>query len=275
MPINYLRDATSLSEYLERLRSLRALWHTKSEMWGGERVTRKGDEEALWFRGQPSKAKLAPKLYRKEYKDAHEAEIRSQFQSRAIQLMQSRVPEPDSKWDWYFLMQHYGAPTRLLDWTENPLIALFFAVDDQRNDGDASVWVLDPYWLNHRLFGDNVVGPLLPDWQEAHKYLKSLEDAFTFDQQVGKSRPAAIEPPHVDRRLAVQASRFVIFGKSQDMARISIVKQKKCRLAKIVIPRGSIDRVKEDLADCGVTYSMVYPDLEALGRELDSIWRKR
>jgi hypothetical protein len=59
---------------------------------------------------------------------------------------------PQDPWDWYFLMQHSGAPTRRLDWTEGSLIALYFAVRDAARDNDASadaaVWVLDPWWLN-------------------------------------------------------------------------------------------------------------------------------
>jgi hypothetical protein len=273
VPIIHSAHADTLPTFLSRIDSLRAKWGTKSETWEGEKITRKGEEEALWFRGQPSDAKLSPKLYRDEYSGSDEAEIRQQFQYRAIQLMQSNVPDPDRKWDWYFLMQHYGVPTRLLDWTENPLVALFFAVNDERNDKDAAVWVIDPYWLNHKLFKD-VVGPMLPDWQEAQSYLKTLENAFTFGRQVGKSRPAAIDPPHVDRRVAVQASHFVIFGQARDLARIRPVKDKNCRLAKIVIRKENVRSIREQLADCGVTRSLIFPDLEGLGREISASWKR-
>lgn len=171
-------------------------------------------------------------------------------------------------------MQHYGAPTRLLDWTDNPLVALFFAVTDEWNKGDAAVWVLDPYWLNHKLF-DDVVGPLLQDWSEAQVYLKKLEDAFMSDQQVRKQGPAAIDPPHVDRRLAVQSSHFVIFGKTQDLLKTRKVKDKRCRLAKILLRNDARAAVTEELEDCGITYSSIYPDLEALGKELSIYWKRR
>jgi hypothetical protein len=273
VPILHPTRANSLSAFLSRVDSLRRLWGTKSRTWEGEKIARKGEEEALWFRGQPADAKLSPKLYRAGYEDADEPEIRAQFQYRAIQLMQSNVPNPDRKWDWYFLMQHYGVPTRLLDWTENPLVALFFAVSDEQNDGDASIWVLDPYWLNHKLIGD-VVGPMLPDWSEAQVYLKPLEDSFGLNLQVRKSRPAAIDPPHIDRRVAVQASHFVIFGRSRDLARIRHVKAKNCRLAKIIIPRASVRSIQRQLEDCGITYSFIFPDLEALGKEIAASWKR-
>jgi hypothetical protein len=274
MPIENLKSISNLSEYLDRVRFIRKKWQTKEVAWRGYPVTRKGEEEPLWFRGQPANVGLSPKIHRKEYRDADEPEIRQQFQSRALQLMQAKVPESDHKWDWYFLMQHYGAPTRLLDWTDNPLIGLFFAVNSEPNETNAAVWILDPYWLNNNLF-EEVDGPLLPDWEETQKYLKTLEAAFMSRRQTRMSRPAALDPPHVDRRLAVQGSHFVIFGNSRDLAKIRQVEGRDCRLAKVLISEDSAEYIKEELADCGITHSFVFPDIEALGKELAVSWKIR
>jgi len=146
-----LGKVSDLSSYLEKVKIVRGQWKKKTQTRDGRYVSRKGEEEQLWFRGQPSEFGLSPRIHRKEYRDAVEEEIRLQFQSRALQLMQTRLPEPDQCWNWYFLMQHYGAPTRLLDWTDNQLVALFFAVADEYKS-DAAVWILDPYWLNSEAF---------------------------------------------------------------------------------------------------------------------------
>lgn len=273
--IESLQDVGTISTYLARCNYLRELWIESGACLG--------DEELLWYRAQPEESLgLVPKLYRPEYRRPNEAEIRQEFQSRATQLMEGRLPQ--TKYEWYFLMQHYGAPTRLLDWTENPLVALYFAVRTLRDPRDADrksnpvVWVLNPWWLNSRLrFKNNafVEGPILPDWNEANRYLRDLERAFELESDSTAQLPAAIEPPYVDRRLAAQASRFVIFGRTRDLSKIRAVRHKDCRLAKIVIQRRARGTLLTELERMGTTETTLFLDLEHLCKDIARRWERR
>jgi hypothetical protein len=265
--VNFRKTAKMgvLSECLERLKELR-------EQWGPDQERdRRGEEQPLWFRGHiDADWKLTPKLYRPEFVGADENEIRHEFQSRALQLIQGRLPA--NKWEWYFLMQHYGVPTRLLDWTENPLIALYFAIENHPGTKDAAVWVLDPAWLNRKL-RRRIQGAMLHDWSEAQSCLPELEDAFS-GQKVRAALPAAIEPPHVDRRLAAQSSRFVIYGTTKNLMGTKGARASNRRVGMIRISKASIASLHEDLVHYGLTSASVFPDLTGLCQEICSKWKK-
>ena len=82
---------------------------------------------------------------------SHE-EMRVEFRRRGAQLITER--QPVDKWEWYFLMQHHQAPTRLLDWSDAALVGLYFAVSPRckgdEQSADAVVYMLDPWWLNEK-----------------------------------------------------------------------------------------------------------------------------
>ena len=147
------------------------------------------DSEWLpWFRGEENAnwgTALQPKLYRggsTKLKDLlHlDQELRIEFRRRGAQLINGQ--RPADHWEWYFLMQHYGVTTRLLDWTDGALVGLYFAIRSRGRAGDrhgrarAAVYVLDPWWLNGRAFSrirkrDRPEGVALSDWPQVKGYL--------------------------------------------------------------------------------------------------------
>lgn len=273
MPIRIFDPVNTLRGYLDCIQKVRSEWRVD------QGANTKGDEKQLWYRGQDRASwGLIPKYYRKEFLEADEDEIQLEFDSRGRQVYQGGLPK--DKWEEYFLMQHYGAPTRLLDWTDNPLVALFFAVDRFEKVGaaprsteqeDAAVWILDPSWLNRQLRKKGIWGPLLPGWKEAEPYLPDL-----FSEKAIRVRlPAAIDPPHVDRRLAIQGSRFVIFARTRDLTKTHTVRRPKCRLAKVPVAWKSLAKITDELEVCGITWGQLFPDLAGLCKDIRRRWRTK
>jgi hypothetical protein len=263
---------TSLPDYVNQVVKIRNRWHEEDI----ERAKKCEDDEAtappqLWFRGQVNgKWELRPKLYRTG-KDYDEDEIRTEFKLRGVQLIgEPRVPKDDR--EWYFLMQHYGAPTRLLDWTDGALIGLYFAVKSQTRGRDAAVWMLDPVWLNQKVLtqideNNYVSGILLPHWKEAEAWFPE-----PFEQALHVTYPVAIDPPHVARRVSVQRSRFTVHGRSKSGLDVLARQMPNARLVKFSIPINLTKTILKDLATCGIVETSVFPDLEGLSRELETKW---
>jgi hypothetical protein len=222
-----------------------------------------------WFRGQAKASwPLEPNIFRYDLL-RQEDEIRAEFARRAPQYMTEAVPQ--DYWGWYFLMQHYGAPTRLLDWTDSALVALFFALNGDSkypdDSEDAAVWMLDPWWLNCEVLQEDSI--MLPDFDKIatylHKPYQSLDDHG--QTQVRPELPAAIDPPFIARRVAVQRSHFTIFGRSRT-GLTDLATRPGARVVKIAIAKQAAARMRADLTTLGVTDSAIYPDLRGLADEL-------
>ena len=107
------------------------------------------DENAVvWFRGHSnSEWKLVPGLGRQDATPTAEATLIKRFKQNAVPHL---VVKPSTEWEWLILMQHHRLTTRLLDWTESPLVGLFFAVENSSSERkDATLWCLDPIALNN------------------------------------------------------------------------------------------------------------------------------
>ena len=111
-----------------------------------------GFDQPFWRGHGRSDWLLRPSVFRP---DPRRPEVARYDKSALIGHFRVRAPtmahkntEPDDYFGWLFLAQHYGLPTRLLDWTESPLIALYFAVEENVEAADGCIWALNPVGLN-------------------------------------------------------------------------------------------------------------------------------
>jgi hypothetical protein len=228
-----------------------------------------------WFRGQASAEwGLTPKIYRHQrgVRDSKaegqrvrsdDDEIREGFIRRAANLSDIK---PTNEWDWYFVMQHYGAKTRLLDWTDGALLGLYFALRENKGYDDAAVWAMDAWELNRRVVDKyEVIPPGDPGTSVADKqrYGRWLRSRFT-PGRWGRW-PVAIYPGHIMRRIGAQRSCFTIHGSDRRGLDV-IAREMGVPTAKIVIPSWQVGSMKLSLETCGIDETTVFPDLEGLGR---------
>lgn len=255
--------AGSLEEFLKLVGEIRGNWDFEPD-----------DVCRPWFRGQQRKHwGLVPNIVRLGCFDREsEDNIREEFAVRAPALSRFE-PLPANDWDLYFLMQHYGAPTRLLDWTESPAIALYFAVRDNPGHYDSAVWMLDPYELNKLVIKKNEV--ISPGAQGVNK--KDIERVLPWLPERWSKKdppdwPLAIFPTHIARRISSQKSCFTIHGKQEQGFSKFSAGAKPC-LKKIIIPGHVVRETRLALQDYGIDDTTIFPDLEGLGRALVTSYR--
>lgn len=233
--------------------------------------------EPIWFRGVGKiDFPLIPSLFRKVGIDNEESireievRIMSIFKERSLPHLKFPCA---NDWEWLFLMQHHGVPTRLLDWTENPFIALYFALStanriDASDRTDAGVWFLRPLEWNAnycRATGDRRRIISVIETESVGGYTPM--DARSIS-------PIAISAYHNSSRIIAQRGSFMLFGTQvtplNELCGDSPDPAKKM-LAKVVIPRDSICSLLSQLHNIGYTESAIFPDLDGLARDIRRI----
>jgi len=234
----------------------------------------------LWFRAECStynKTHLIPNLFREYIVGpspmipfyAKESNIRHFFKNEAYPFLRKFNLENDDLGS-AFIMQHYSSHTRLLDWTENALISLFFAVENIYSKNDAYIWILDAYKLNSStkkiVTGENIDHLFLyPSINPEEKILNYFNEDLLRSQSNNVKFPIAIKPFYIDDRMKSQSSCFTLFGHEFDGLKKHPFHED--FLQKIIIPHTSFRDIKRDLYQLGFSYDTVYPGLEGISKK--------
>lgn len=218
-------------------------------------------DEAVWFRGHSRSAyRLLPSLARDAKALERESLLSKRFKQNAYPFRQS---PPQSEWEWLFLMQHFGIPTRLLDWTESPLVALYFAVHDSDFSHDASdgcLWALLPAKYNYEVprlrptvsvdipcFG---VDKVLDDYRPDQMILEAMSSKL----------PAAAIAHRQNERIMAQLGVFTIMHR--DMTPIEEIAPQ--FLARLTIPAAAKTQLRNELRALRVTQMTLFPELTSV-----------
>lgn len=223
-------------------------------------------DQPVWFRGQSDlKWKLIPSVARIASAVSAEFTLIKRFKQNALTFLINR---PATEWDWLFLMQHYGVPTRLLDWTESPLVALYFAVsEEEHRDKDGAVWCLLPKSLNENANYQPEHSLELPFFDVDEQLKLYLPDAIAKERNT-KLKPLAAIAVRESPRMVAQLGAFTITHREQTS--IDDVGDGN-HIWRLKIPKGAKKELFEELALFSVNRLSLFPELTSVAESAREI----
>lgn len=215
--------------------------------------------ETVWFRGQENKDwTLTPSIARHPKGIAAEIMLLKRFMQNAMPYVENKRPK--AEWEWLFLMQHYGVPTRLLDWTESPLVGLYFAVQDnpKENENDGCLWCLLPTKLNEKANFDFHFPSEIPTFDQDEKIMQSYLPTNVAIDHKSSLNPVAAIALRDSPRMYAQLGVFTITHREQTP--IEKVNPPD-HLWRFIIPAKDKAEIRKQLAYLRFTKLTLFPEL--------------
>ncbi len=189
--------------------------------------------------------------------------------------LKNTVPlKRDSTWEWLSLAQHHGLPTRLLDWTYSPYVALHFATAEITEfDNDGVIWCVNFMELNELLpfrlkevieeegsniFTVEMLSKICGDLNELEEYSYKKEDFVLF-----------MEPPSIDEWIINQYALFSMMSKPNGLLSEWLTARPEYYF-RIIIPRALKREIRDKLDQANINERTIFPGLDGL-----SAWLKR
>ncbi|WP_374008069.1 FRG domain-containing protein [Delftia lacustris] len=203
--------------------------------------------DVILFRGQSSSKPLLPKIARADpKKDTTDVEKTMLAELRRRGDMFFSTPNPDD-WDLVVHAQHFGMATRLLDWSSNPLVALWFACANAKKEQSAFVYVFtvkDEYLLNRATDPD------------PFKKTKTR----VFKPKLNNSRIVAQSGWFTAHKYSNTAGKFVALNVNPDLT---------SAVTEVEVPHEMHAQLLTQLNVLGVNYQAMFPDMEGLCKHIN------
>lgn len=185
---------------------------------------------------------------------------------RKAHLFLEHIPEPDDSFQWLALMQHHGAPTRLLDFTWSSYVAAFFALE--RATSDAAIWAIFPPTISHRKTqkirrSKEIEPPKMGPWHRGNFEKYFLPGTIPF--------VVTGEPQIMNRRLIAQSGTFAmpgVLGEPIESILNDYPKPEETIIKFILRTEKMREEAMRELYFMNITHATLFPDLDGLARSL-------